>query len=433
MTACVDPSQTALTFVIAGPLEQFTGGYLYDKRVIAELRALGWTVGVAALPGRFPVVDDCAREAFEQALAELPDGTRVVVDGLVLGALPEPAHRHAHRLDLTALVHHPLADETGWSEDIRQALLASERTALAAARRIVTTSRFTAQRLAALGLTDSPVAVVEPGVDLPPGAHLRPTAADAPPGRNGLRGERALSSPCSGSHADPGQPEAADTMPPGTRSTQLLCIATLIPRKAQDVLVAALAEIADLPWQCELVGSLARDSGYVAHVRTAIANTGLDARILLRGELPPEALSAAYLGADVFVFPSHFEGYGMAVAEAIAHGLPVVTTHGGALADTVPPGCGLSVPPGDATALARALRAVLTDDALRARLQAAVHDQRTGFPNWATTARLFAETLAEPPPAAVLSSMVSPSMVSPSMVSLSSARDKDASKAGHTA
>lgn len=413
MTACVDPAQAVLTFVIAGPLEQFTGGYLYDKRVITELRALGWTVRIAALPGRFPLVDACAREAFEAALAELPDGARVVVDGLVLGALPEPAHRHAHRIDLTALVHHPLADETGWSEDTRQALLASERAALAAAHRIVTTSRFTARRLAALGLSDSPVAVVEPGVDLPPGVHRRPTAADASPGRNGLGGQRALSSPSSCLPAVRDQPGPADTPPSSTRSTHLLCIATLIPRKAQDVLVAALAEIADLPWQCELVGSLTRDPGYVAHVRTAIANAGLEARILLRGELPAEALSATYLGADLFVFPSHFEGYGMAVAEAIAHGLPVVTTHGGALADTVPPGCGLSVPPGDASALARALRAVLTDDTLRAHLQAAVHDQRTGFPSWAATARLFAETLTESSPA--------------------SARDKDAAKAGHTA
>ena len=86
------------------------------------------------------------------------------------------------------------------------------------------------------------------------------------------------------------------------------------------------------------------------------------------GAVPPKRVIELYLASDVFVLPSRFEGYGMALAEAIAHGLPVVSTLAGAIPDTVPPGAGILVPRDDAAALARGFRRLIGDPAERHRL-----------------------------------------------------------------
>ena len=128
---------TPITFVVAGDPEQRTGGYRYDARIVAGLRELGHPVSVAGLEGRFPEPDARAARALERALGACADGACVIVDGLVLGGLAETARAHADRLRLIALVHHPLADETGLTPAASARLLADERAALAVARAVV--------------------------------------------------------------------------------------------------------------------------------------------------------------------------------------------------------------------------------------------------------------------------------------------------------
>jgi glycosyltransferase involved in cell wall biosynthesis len=99
------------------------------------------------------------------------------------------------------------------------------------------------------------------------------------------------------------------------------------------------------------------------------------------------------LASDVFVLASRFEGYGMALAEAIAHGLPVVSTMAGAIPDTVPEDTGLLVPPNDVAALARALRRLITDRAERQRLATNARAAATLLPTWQESARLFARAI----------------------------------------
>jgi glycosyltransferase involved in cell wall biosynthesis len=91
--------------------------------------------------------------------------------------------------------------------------------------------------------------------------------------------------------------------------------------------------------------------------------------------------------------PSYFEGYGMVLAEALAHGLPVVSTTAGAIPDTVPRDAGVLVPPGDAVALRAALAALLDDPALRARLAAGARAARAGLPTWPEAVACFAAAL----------------------------------------
>ena len=341
-----------LDFIVPGDPAQRTGGYLYDAHIVTELRRLGWTVAVHGLLGRFPEADATARDALERTLATLPSGRLVVVDGLALGGLPEVAIRHGCRLRLVALVHHPLADERGLSLARRHCLLASERAALAAVGRVITTSPWTARRLADFGLQPSRVRTVEPGVT--PLALAR-----------------------------------ADGEPP-----RLLCVGSVSPRKGQDLLVRALARLRDTPWHCDCIGSSTRDPDFAGAVAGLIHEAGLDDRIQLHGECDDARLRAAYAGADLFVLPSHYEGYGMVVTEAIAAGLPVLTTTGGALSETLPPGAGIAVPPDDVDALTEALAALIGDRARRHGLREGARKARAALRDWPQAGAEFAAALS---------------------------------------
>ena len=127
---------------------------------------------------------------------------------------------------------------------------------------------------------------------------------------------------------------------------------------------------------------------------------GLDERISFLGESEPDALDALYDGSSVFVLPSHYEGYGMALTEALARGLPIVSTTGGAIPYTVPAEAGVLVPPGDDEALAAALEPLLSPVSNNggpsgrqrlATLAAAARRYATSLPDWNQATRAFAD------------------------------------------
>ncbi len=133
---------------------------------------------------------------------------------------------------------------------------------------------------------------------------------------------------------------------------RLLSVGAVVPRKGFDVLIAALATLADLPWQLTIVGDRGRDPKTASQLDADIARLNLGNRVAVLGAVSPERLEQLYAGADLFALASRFEGYGMAYAEAIAHGLPVIGTTAGAIPDTVPAGAGVLVAPDDTGALA---------------------------------------------------------------------------------
>jgi glycosyltransferase involved in cell wall biosynthesis len=341
--------------LLPGDLDTPTGGYRYDRRLVEGLRGHGWQVEVRSLEGDYPMPDAAARARAEAAVAALPDGTPVIADGLAFGALPETAARHAHRLRWVALVHHPLGLETGLDPADAKALLAGERRALAAARRIVVTSESTAALLGRLELAPARPRVIEPGCDLPALPRAHGPAADG--------------------------------------SVQLLCVASVTARKGHRVLLEALAPLAHRPWALHCVGSLWMDARTASAARAAARALGLHDRVHWHGAADMEALPAHYARADLFVLPSLFEGYGMVVAEALAHGLPVVASDTGAAAHLLACGGGVLVPPGDTAALCAALAPLLADPARLGPLRQAALAARDRLPTWRAAFEQWAQVL----------------------------------------
>jgi glycosyltransferase involved in cell wall biosynthesis len=346
-----------VAFVVPGDLSTPTGGYTYDRRILAGLGALGWRTQVLDIGEGFPRPTPAVRAAARGRLAKLSPAGPVVIDGLAYGVLADEAKALAQTHRIVALVHHPLALETGLREGEAAALRASERAALSHARQVVVTSPSTARLLVAdFAVPPDRVSVVQPGTD------------------------RIARKPRS----------------PGAE-VELLAVGSIVPRKGYDVLMTALASLPDLAWRLTVAGDLSRSPQTAQALNAAIVQGGLAGRITFTGAVAPERLQQYYAAADLFVLPSRFEGYGMAFAEAIAHGLPVVATTAGAIPETVPPGAGVLVPPDDPKALAAALRRLIADASARDRLATGARVAATAFPSWPEQAAAFAQVLERLP------------------------------------
>jgi glycosyltransferase involved in cell wall biosynthesis len=336
-------ADVSLALIVPGALDQLTGGYLFARHIVEELRAGGEELRVIELDGVFPAADAIARHAASVALASLADGTVTVIDGLGLVAFADCLAAQAARLTLLGFVHHPLAEETGLTAEEAARFRAAETRLLPLLRGAVCPSRMTAQALIGYGMPPERIAITPPGTAKPM------QIAQRDPGRQPLR---------------------------------LLAVATVTPRKGHRVLIDALAALDRKTWQLDCIGSLTRDAGCAAELRAAIAAHGLADQVRLLGEWPPTQLPAAYDNADIFVLPSFHEGYGMALAEALAHGLPIVATRAGAIPETVPSNAGILVPAGDVTALRAALRRLIDDRALLAALGQAARAAGAALPGW---------------------------------------------------
>jgi len=365
-----------------------SGGNRYDRRVIDELTGLGRVVHehrVADLDGVLSLLSD------------LPDGAVVVVDGLLVcfapggdlldvkqGNPPVPLHdvkqgnppvtlhdvkqgnppvtlhdvRQAawaaacERLRLVVLLHMPFA-EAHPEESVRR----RERAVLTAAAGVVTTSEWAWTWVVRNhGVAPERVHVVTPGAD--PAASAKPTSA----------GKR------------------------------LLCLGAVTLAKGHDTLLTALAEIADLDWQCTLVGALDLEPDYVVGLQEIALRSGIADRVVFTGPLADVGLDAALGDADLLVSASRRESYGMAVTEALARAVPVVITDVGGHAEALGvlddgSRAGVLLPPDDPDQLATALRRWLEDPAERDRLRSTAAQRRNTLGSWTDTARRLADVV----------------------------------------
>ena len=331
----------SLVFVVPGRIDIRTGGSIYNNRIIEGLRQSGWSVGVRMLDESFPYPTTDALDHAARVLSEMPSNTLVIVDGLALSAMPVVIERETSRLRVVALVHLPIAADVGLDRETATRLWEIERRALNAVALIVVTGSAALPYVFKYGISRDRVVVVEPGT---------------------VRAQVARGS--------------------GGSQLQLLSVATLNPTKGHEILLQALAAVSHSGWHLTCAGSLTRHPETVDRIRTAMCHLGLETRVSLVGELDARRLSECYDATDIFVLATLQETYGMAVAEALAHGLPVVSTTTGAIPDLVGNDAGLLVPPGDTAALTEALIRIISNAGLRARLSAGARHTRKRLANW---------------------------------------------------
>ncbi len=352
-------SMKHIAFAIPGDIDTPTGGYIYDRKMIEGLRNLGWQVDLVGLGDGFPYPDAQTLTFAQQKLQAIAPGCPVLIDGLALGVMPEIVGRLVSTHQLIALVHHPLALESGLSQAQAQSFKLSEMDALSHVSNVIVTSPATARNLIAeFGMDSSRLRVVLPGTDR-------------------TLSERGYN------HAH----NAHD------RDLRLLSVGSIVPRKGFDILMQALGQLKDLPWQLTIAGDRTRDAHAPLQLERDLDQYGLRDRVHTLGAVSSETLESLYLDADVFVLASRYEGYGMAFAEALAHGLPVIATTGGAIPETVPTTAGILVEPGDVKQFAQALRQIITDEHLRTTLSAGAIHAANNQPDWKQSAENFSQAL----------------------------------------
>ncbi|MEO0547406.1 MAG: glycosyltransferase family 4 protein [Pseudomonadota bacterium] len=350
MTTNPKPHLRSAAFAIPGDINTVTGGYIYERRLLEELRGLGHDVLHIQLGGSFP---DPTREDMAHALdalAALPKERALILDGLVYGSI-DTAGLAQVRAPIIAMIHHPLALETGLAAARRDHLFKTERDNLALARQVLVPSRHTAHILATqYSVPAERITIAQPGTEITARPH----------------------------HADGGP---TLSLPP-----LILSVGIQHPRKGHDVLLRALATMTDLSWRAVIVGS-AHDPDHAKDLAGLVDQLGLKDRVELAGRVEQNPLDGLFAQASVFALATRYEGYGMVFDEALAWGLPIVSCATGAVPDTVPASAGMLVPPDSAVAFAGALRHMLTDQTSRTQIANASKRAGQALPTWRQTAQ----------------------------------------------
>jgi glycosyltransferase involved in cell wall biosynthesis len=343
----------AAVLIVPGSLETRTGGYEYDRRVVDGLRRLGWTITVRELDASFPQPTAAALAGADRMLAEIASGSIVMVDGLAFGAMPTQAERESRRLTIVPIIHSLLATDVGLDAAAAERFATSERRAYASASHIVVAGPSLLDPLVSCGIDRDRITVITPGTDPAPLAR----GSDNP------------------------------------NIVHMIAVATLNPGKGHEVLFHALAMMPSRNWRLTCAGSATRYPATTKRLRAIVQESGLGDRITLTGELDRAALDDLYDRADLFVLPTLRETYPLSVMEALARGLPVISTTVGSIPLLVGDTAAILVPAGDAAALAAAIDALLRDRDRRAELARGAQAVRDRLPTWGAAARTMASVL----------------------------------------
>jgi glycosyltransferase involved in cell wall biosynthesis len=317
--------------IIYGRLDILTGGWLYDRLLVEDLRERGHTVEVVALKQRRYVrnlADNFSSSLYRRLVDN--DCELLLQDGLIhpsLAGLNRRIKRRHNRLLITivhqVLYRQPLTIFRGLFYQV------IERRYFRSVDGLIFNSETTRANVENLIGGSRPAVVASPG-----GNRLGCLASDAL-----IEARSRRSGPL-----------------------QLISVGNLTPNKGVLPLIAALARLPQEYWRLALIGSLTMDRAYVDRVRALIARFGLENRIELAGPLDGEALAGRLEDSHVFVLPFSYEGFGIACLEAMAWGLPVVGSSRGALKEFVSDGTnGVLIPPGDLDGFAQQVRGLHAD------------------------------------------------------------------------
>ena len=344
-----------VNFIIPGDSRQLTGGYIYNRKLIEGLSAAGNDVQIINPGNDFPFPGEQSRAKVSALFKSLPHGEAIIIDSLALGALNEfiPALKSKNRI--IALMHLPLFMDPTYSEADRERFKISETQCLQQVDVVVTTSGHTKKILFELGIGEDKIHVITPGTE---------------------NGPRILQYP--------DLPE------------KLLCVSNYTVNKNQSLLIKALTGLVHLPWTLHCYGNRKMDKSYYAQLQLTVTNLGLKDRIVLHGPVDHENLQRIYHQFDLFVLPSQYETYGMVLAEALVHGLPVVAAHTGGIPQTIPKGTGMLFEPGNITSLRSILAKLFVDMVLYKNLCQKSKESRNQFSTWADSLNKIIRILNRP-------------------------------------
>lgn len=180
------------------------------------------------------------------------------------------------------------------------------------------------------------------------------------------------------------------------KPVKILSVGTVCPRKDQLTLIKACKLLGNRQFQVMIIGDDTTDSEYVEIVRREAAGSELQEKVFFKGHLPSEELRSMYARGHIVANLSHWEGYGIAVAEALWAGLPVIAADAGSVPELVEHGeNGFLVSTGDVEGCANYLKKLIDDDTLREDMSRTAHQRALKFYSWDDTGREFVELAEE--------------------------------------
>lgn len=339
-----------LDFFIPGDLNTLTGGYIYDKKIVEGLKRIGHHVAVHLIPGNFPFPTDDDLVFCQKEVDAIPKGNVIILDSLIFGAIPEILSKARAHHPIVAIIHLPISHQENHTD--QNAVAEREFRALLLANRIVVTSPFSKNLLITSGIHADIIDVIIPGVEV-------------------LLTKNSYS-----------------RMP-----FRLLTIANYTSNKGYLLLIEALREISHLHWVLHCYGNKHFDLHYAESLLDLIVSYDLQNRIFLHDAISGSDLSQAYATSDILIHPSGFETYGMVLSEALAHGIPVMASDGGAIPDTVPSSMGVFFKAGDQASFGITIQQLLEDPGLYHQLCSNVFGYRSKMQLWEITVSDFEKSL----------------------------------------
>lgn len=323
-----------------------TGGHVYNSRLVQALGEQGVTLEVHCLEQGFPLVPEPQRATLARRIASLPADTLLLMDHVYLGRLLELLRQMPHRV--AAIFLHSDVMEHGTGEDEKgRRLFEAERACLQRADALLVPSYETARYIkASYGICPDRIRTSVPGNDPVPRTDI---------GKFGAQ-----------------------------RGPRILSVGAIIPRKRYDYLLEVAAQMKTQDWVWQVAGDPARYPGHLLALKDKAEKLGLADRFKFLGDVSDAQLEQLWQQTDLYVAASHYEGYGMAVAEALRHGVPVASTASGAVSTWAKSGV-LQVPADDAANVAQKIDQLFAvPNALQQLGELAWSFGRT-LPSWAET------------------------------------------------
>jgi glycosyltransferase involved in cell wall biosynthesis len=341
--------------LVPGSLDTVSGGYFYDRRLLASLQEQGHMVQVISIPWRSYIPALLGSRSFH-----LPPGLDLLIQDELAHPALLTANRPPHPYPLICLVHHLRSSEIhpNWLNFCYRLI---EQTYLRSVDGFIFSSKTTRQAVQELVGQPAPSIIANPPCD-----HFSPDLS-----------ETAV---------------AGRARQPGPLS--LLFLGNVIPRKGLQTLLFAISGLPSGSVCLDVVGSLASDPGYARRVRRQAAGLSRRAAISFHGILENGSLQKLLAQAHVMVVPSSYEGFGIAYLEGMAFGLPAIGATAGAASEVITPAQnGYLIEPGDAVGLARHLMALQMDRKLLAQLSLHALESYRRQPPWRQTAEAITQFL----------------------------------------